>query len=424
MKTALIIIVTILNYTTSLAANCSQPYYQCGGSSWNGLTCCTSGYSCKKFNEFFSQCVPSNNSSPDSTTKKITKKTTTATKKATTKKTTTKKTTVKKTSKITTTKKTATKTTNIIKTKNPSISNSSSLSNVNITELIGYASLNGGTIGGQGGQTYTVSNQSQLESALANNDKKIIIVDGIIKLTSDIIVNSNTSLIGANKNSGFTNGGIKMKNAKNIIIQNLKFSYCLGSNKDCINAQKSTNIWVDHCEFFNDRNHGKDYYDGLIDFTHASDYITISWCSIHDHYKASLIGHSDTNGNEDTGKLHITYHHNYFKNVGSRLPSLRFGTGHVFNNVYENIESSCVNVRMGAQALVENNVFLNANKPISTNLDSSQEGSVIQRNNDFGTTSNTNSITSVGTLNSVPYKYTVDNVNSIYKIVINNAGTH
>ncbi|OUM67883.1 polysaccharide lyase family 1 protein, partial [Piromyces sp. E2] len=286
----------------------------------------------------------------------------------------------------------------------------------------GYASVNGGTTGGQGGQTYTVSNQNQLVSALKNNGPKIVKVNGIIRLNSDVNVNSNTSIIGANKNSGITGAGIRIKNAKNVIIQNLKFSYCLGSSKDCVNGQKSSNIWIDHCEFYNDRNHGKDYYDGLVDFTHGSDYITVSWNYIHDHFKASLIGHSDTNAAEDRGKLHITYHHNYFKNVGSRLPSLRFGTGHIFNNVYENIDSSSVNIRMGAQALVENNVFRNAKKPISTNLDSSQEGSVIQRNNDFGNTGNTNSITRTGNLRSVPYQYSVDNTNSIYNNVKSNAG--
>ena len=143
---------------------------------------------------------------------------------------------------------------------------------------------------------------------------------------------------------------------------------------------------------------------------------------IHDHYKASLVGHSDSNSNEDTGKLHITYHHNYFKNVGSRLPSLRFGTGHIFNNVYENIENSSVNVRMGAKALVENNFFRNANKPISTNLDSKQEGSVVQRNNDFGSTGRTNSITKTNGLTSVPYNYSTENVKNIYNSVVRSAG--
>ncbi|OUM56303.1 polysaccharide lyase family 1 protein, partial [Piromyces sp. E2] len=229
---------------------------------------------------------------------------------------------------------------------------------------IGYASLNSGTTGGKGGQTIDVRNQAELTAALKSTGSKIIRINGIININADLNVNSNTSIIGMNKNSGIRGAGLVIKNARNVIIQNLKFNSCLGKNKDCINAQKSTNIWVDHCEFYNDRNHGKDYYDGLVDFTHASDYITLSWNYIHDHYKASLVGHSDSNGGEDSGKLHITYHHNYFKNVGSRLPSLRFGTGHIFNNVYENVQASSVNVRMGAQALVEGNVFRNANKPI------------------------------------------------------------
>ncbi|OUM59351.1 polysaccharide lyase family 1 protein, partial [Piromyces sp. E2] len=287
---------------------------------------------------------------------------------------------------------------------------------------IGYASLNGGTTGGKGGQTIDVRNQAELTAALKSTGSKIIRINGIININADLNVNSNTSIIGMNKNSGIRGAGLIIKNARNVIIQNLKFNSCLGVNKDCINAQKSTNIWVDHCEFYNDRNHGKDYYDGLVDFTHASDYITLSWNYIHDHYKASLVGHSDSNGGEDSGKLHITYHHNYFKNVGSRLPSLRFGTGHIFNNVYENIQASSVNVRMGAQALVEGNVFRNANKPISTNLDSKQEGSVIQRNNDFGTTAKTNSITRIGNLNSVPYRASVDPLTNVYNNVVSRAG--
>jgi len=385
--------------------NCNSKFYQCGGKTWKGSKCCNSGLQCVKKNDFFSVCLPATNNNNNNN--------------------------------------------NYNNNYNNNIFNNNNNNNYNINNknnnnnnnnnnninysntqsatasnsgLVGYATMNGGTTGGQGGQVYTVSNQSQLQNALKKNEAKIIKVNGIIKLNSDVSVNSNTSIIGANKNSGFTGAGIKFKNAKNIIIQNLKFSYCLGSSKDCLNGQKSTNIWVDHCEFYNDRNHGKDYYDGLIDFTHASDYITVSWNYIHDHFKASLVGHSDSNASEDTGKLHITYHHNYFKNIGSRLPSLRFGTGHIYNNVYENVESSSVNIRMGAQALVENNVFRNAKKPISTNLDSKQEGYVVQRNNDFGNTGNTNSITKTGNLRSVPYKYNADNANSIYNNVKGNAG--
>lgn len=47
-------------------------------------------------------------------------------------------------------------------------------------------------------------------------------------------------------------------------------------------------------------------------------------------WKGVLIGHSDNNAAEDTGKLHITLTGNYWKNVNSRTPSFRFGTGHIF----------------------------------------------------------------------------------------------
>ncbi|ORY26842.1 pectin lyase-like protein [Neocallimastix californiae] len=404
-----IILTSLFNIASVFAANCASPFGQCGGSTWNGVTCCSSGYACKPMNQWYSQCVPSNEVSPSSNANNSNVNNSNVNN--------------SNVNNASNNNKAPTNNASIPQNNNYAPNVQYATSNASASSgVIGYASMNGGTNGGNGGQTITVSNQSQLETALKGNNAKIIKVNGIIKLNADVTVNSNTSLIGANKNSGITGAGLKIKNAKNIIIQNLKFSYCLGSNKDCINAQKSTNIWVDHCEFFNDRNHGKDYYDGLIDFTHASDYITISWNYVHDHYKASLIGHSDSNASEDTGKLHITYHHNYFKNVGSRLPSLRFGTGHVFNNVYENIEASSVNIRMGAKALVEGNVFRNANKPISTNLDSKQEGSVVQRNNDFGSTANSNSITRTDGLTSVPYQYSAENVNNVYNSVVKSAG--
>jgi len=148
----------------------------------------------------------------------------------------------------------------------------------------------------------------------------------------------------------------------------------------------------------------------------------VSWCYLHDHSKVSLVGHSDNNGSEDRGKLHVTYHHNYFRNVISRIPSIRFGTGHIFNNVYEDIDYTCINSRMGAQVLVEGNVFRKASHPIVTNYESVEDGYVVERNNNFGNTGNSNSITRIGSFNTAPYKYTMDSINSVYNNVINNVG--
>ena len=40
--------------------------------------------------------------------------------------------------------------------------------------------------------------------------------------------------------------------------------------------QASTNVWVDHNEFHSNLSADKDYYDGLVDVTHGSDWVTIS----------------------------------------------------------------------------------------------------------------------------------------------------
>jgi pectate lyase len=95
-------------------------------------------------------------------------------------------------------------------------------------------------------------------------------------------------------------------------------------------------------------------YDGLIDVTHGCTGVTVSNSKLSNHYKTSLVGAADTN-TEDINAT-ITYANNYWLDVGSRGPSLRFGHGHIFNNYYQNMDSA-LNTRVEAQTLVENNVF-------------------------------------------------------------------
>ena len=72
--------------------------------------------------------------------------------------------------------------------------------------------------------------------------------------------------------------------------------------------------------------------------------------------------------------MRVTYHHNLWSNVNSRAPSLRFGTGHIYNSVFTNIPTSGINSRMGAQVLVENSVFTNVVLALVTDLDSDTDG--------------------------------------------------
>jgi pectate lyase len=97
----------------------------------------------------------------------------------------------------------------------------------------------------------------------------------------------------------------------------------------------------------------------------------------HSHQsKGTLVGHSDKNAAEDTGHLRVTYANNHFYKVASRGPLLRFGTAHIFNNYY-NEQSTGVNTRMGAQALVQSTVFENSGKKMVYTESSATDGYVL-----------------------------------------------
>jgi pectate lyase len=52
-------------------------------------------------------------------------------------------------------------------------------------------------------------------------------------------------------------------------------------------------------------------------------------------------------------------------NIGSRTPSLRFGTGHVFNSYFLNMNTG-IDSRDGAQILAQSNAFSNVTEPIAS----------------------------------------------------------
>ncbi|KAK3106716.1 hypothetical protein LTR53_018209, partial [Teratosphaeriaceae sp. CCFEE 6253] len=180
---------------------------------------------------------------------------------------------------------------------------------------VGYASQNGGTTGGAGGTTTTVSDLDAFTAAVTGDDAAIVYVSGTISGAAQVRVGSNKSILGADSSAGLEGVGLYIKDVSNVIVQNLKIAKVLAENGDAIGIQASTNVWVDHCDLSSDRDHDKDYYDGLCDVTHASDWVTISNTFFHDHWKASLVGHSDSNGDEDTGFLHVTYANNYWNNI-------------------------------------------------------------------------------------------------------------
>ncbi|KAH7254524.1 hypothetical protein FSOLCH5_011438 [Fusarium solani] len=229
--------------------------------------------------------------------------------------------------------------------------------------LEGYAKDNpiGPTTGGKGGKTVFVSTAEQLVAAVAGTDPKIVRVKGKITLPARLKVGSNTSLIGVGASAHITGKGVDVFNGDNVILQNLKISHIL--DNDCITIRNSTRVWVDHNEFFSDISYGPDHYDGQVDIIRASDFITVSWNHFHDHWKSSLVGNDATFRDLDFGHLHVTYHHNYWRNMGTRGPAGRF----VYNNLYEDFLYQAIHSRSDNQVLVEGNVFRgNTSEALST----------------------------------------------------------
>ncbi|MFF6824712.1 polysaccharide lyase family 1 protein [Streptomyces longwoodensis] len=274
-----------------------------------------------------------------------------------------------------------------------------------------------GTTGGGNASAVTVSTLDAFKTAVSGGTAKVVKVNGLISLSGQVDVGSNTTVLGVGSSSGFTGGGLRLKKVSNVVLRNLNLSKPVST--DAITVQASTKVWIDHNSLSSDRSHGKDYYDGLVDVTHGSDYVTVSWNTFKDHYKGSLVGHSDSNAGEDTGHLRVTYHHNWFNNVNSRIPSLRFGTGHFYDNYVVGAETA-VHSRMGAQMLVENNVFRSTTVAVTTSRDSDEDGYANLTGNDLGGAAT--EISRVGTFTKAPYGYTAEPASSVVASVTAGAG--
>ncbi|CEL55921.1 putative pectate lyase A OS=Neosartorya fumigata (strain ATCC MYA-4609 / Af293 / CBS 101355 / FGSC A1100) GN=plyA PE=3 SV=1 [Rhizoctonia solani AG-1 IB] len=277
---------------------------------------------------------------------------------------------------------------------------------------LGYATLSGGTTGGGSASPVTVTSLSALKSAVSGNNAKVIIISGSIS-GNEVVKLDRTHLSSGSQALVTLNGvGLRVLDASNVIIRNIKINKVLASG-DAIGIQAANRVWVDHVELWSDKDHGKDYYDGLLDLTHGVYAASVTNSYLHDHYKTSLVGHSDSNSSEDKG-IQVTFAYNKWENLNSRTPSFRFGHGHIFNNYYLN-NNDGINTRVGAELLVQNNVFEGVKKP----LYSTDNGYANASGNDFGSSSNTALSTS---WSSVGYSYSLTATSSVKSYVNSNAG--
>jgi pectate lyase len=221
-------------------------------------------------------------------------------------------------------------------------------------------SIAGGTTGGAGGTTVTVTTQAQLDSAASQVGPYYIQVSGMVPLAfgHQVSVASDKTIVGVGCGSGILYGGLSIDGSSNVIVQGLAIgeSYVPGDptgsccNDDAIAiTNQAHHVWVDHCDLYHCN-------DGLVDITHQANYVTVSWCKFHDHNKVSTIGHSNS-ATTDSGYLKVTYHHNWFQDISQSAVRMRFGLAHLFDNFYSNIATYCTFDTMAAQVVEENNYF-------------------------------------------------------------------
>ncbi|WP_298739350.1 hypothetical protein [uncultured Treponema sp.] len=217
-------------------------------------------------------------------------------------------------------------------------------------------------------------------------------------------VGSNKTLVGeSGKDYGFKNINVKISGS-NVIVKNLHFGdvigedYFGGSGNDAMSIKGGEHVWIDHCEFsssltpvevdgtaieFSKHNFEvdlegencteeekwtKDFYDGLLDISETSRFISVSNSYFHDHWKACLCGGSNDNASsQPQGSLvRLTMYNNYFEKIHARQPLFRFGKAHIYSSYLKGLgdSSSGIEVRAESRVYVDNVYFedINSNK--------------------------------------------------------------
>ncbi len=165
-------------------------------------------------------------------------------------------------------------------------------------------------------------------------------------------------------------------------MRNLKIAKAPSAG-DAIKIQVSHHIWIDHCDLSSDRTDTTSGYDGLVDITHGSQFVTVSWTLFHDHKDTSLVGHTpDAMSQAEDQNLSVTYHHNLFLDVDSG-PRVRWGMAHVFSNHFQDVTVFGVVSQSEATVQVDHNVFDSVDLPIATTYLMETPGFMAETGNKF-----------------------------------------
>jgi pectate lyase len=292
------------------------------------------------------------------------------------------------------------------------------------TALVGWATVSGdgvtSTTGGGNAAPVRPTTAAQLLAYASDGTARVIEISGTFAVP-DLDVASNKTIVGIGNNATI-NGGIRIRGdsstpVSNVIIRNLRINGATTAvDSDAVQVYFAHHVWIDHCEIW-------DGLDGNLDMSHAVNWVTVSWtkfrytAAIPDHRFSSLIGHSDDNASEDNGRLKVTFHHNWWaEQVIERMPRVRFGQVHVFNNYYSSTGNNyCVRAGASAHLLVEGNYFDGVNSPHEFNSSADEmTASITARNNTYNGGGGNRVTGGGGTpFTSVPYSATIESAAGI-----------
>ncbi|BCB86206.1 RICIN domain-containing protein [Phytohabitans suffuscus] len=221
-----------------------------------------------------------------------------------------------------------------------------------------------GVTGGAGGQTVTVTNQSQLNQYVTASAPYVIRVAGTINISpkgTELRVASNKSIIGVGTSGHIVGGGFFLgAGVSNVIIRNLTIRDTQmpdddpgddAYDYDAIQMDTANRIWIDH-------NRLTRMNDGLIDSRKDTTNLTVSWNHLVDHNKTFGIGWTEN------VTARITIHHNWFQNTITRNPSAdNIAYCHMYNNYLQNNSSYGNYVRGLTKAVIENSYYENVRNP-------------------------------------------------------------
>lgn len=260
-----------------------------------------------------------------------------------------------------------------------------------------------------------------------------------------LTLGSNKTIYSAYGSGGFRRGSLSIAGKNNVMLRNLKFRELwewddattgeydrndwdylnvTGASSGANVTARAHHIWIDHCDF-------ERSYDGLFDFVHGADLITVSWCKVagavsgeSERWVRRQLAHLEANrgsfayynsrrstltleqiaaaelfqkksnlvGNgtdastaaHDTGHLNVTFHHNWYVAIDQRMPRLRFGNAHVFNLLADSrlgrgvsgLSSMGVAATSNGAVRLENSTFLDVRNPITISAGSEPTGRV------------------------------------------------